>query len=133
MTRRALPGVLLVLAWGLAIAQTPPPGAPGEAKHLDRLAILLDLSDTQKLQLQQVFEAQHASMQAMRQQQLSSDQKPSFAQMKAAREQLHQQLLTKVQPYLSADQFKKFQVLEEHPPPHRWHHGPPPQGAPPSP
>jgi len=57
--------VALLLA-GAAYAQTPPPPppAPNAARHMDDLATLLDLNDTQKAQVQSILQEQHAKMKA---------------------------------------------------------------------
>lgn len=124
-------------AAGLATAQTSPstpanpPATTNARPHLsriDRLAILLDLTDTQKLQVQQVLDEERQQMRAQWQQQRSSGAKPDFQQMRAAMRQQRQQTLAKLQALLSADQFRKFQVLMAPPRGHRWHHGP--HGAP---
>lgn len=121
----------LLLAAGMASAQTPPansaPPANTSAPHLnrlDRMAILLDLTPEQKTQVQQVLQQQREQMQAFWQQQKASGTQPDFQQMRAERQQLRQQTLATLQTILSADQFKKLQVLMT-PPLHRgWRHRP---------
>ncbi len=78
-----------VLWVGAAVAQapeSPPAGGPGPgfrhetpAERLDRLAVLLDLTDAQKTQVQTILEEQHARMKALRDQAQASGQRPSFA------------------------------------------------------
>lgn len=124
---------VLALASGIAVVQTASAQpAPGRGQQLEKMAVLLDLTDSQKLQLQQVFVEQRAQMQALRQQAQASAEKPTREQMRATHEQLHQQLLSKAQGILQPEQFKKFQILTEHP--HWGHRGPPAappaQGAP---
>jgi len=118
-----------VLWVGAAVAQppdSPPPGGhPGPgfrhespAERLDKLATLLDLTDAQKAQVQTILEEQHSKMKAFRDQAESSGQKPTFEQMRAQREQLHEETIAKLTPVLTPTQLKKFQVLmEEHGPP----------------
>jgi Spy/CpxP family protein refolding chaperone len=129
----AIVGALLAAggAAGLATAQTSPstptdpPAANGAGHHLsriDRLAILLDLTDTQKLQVQQVLDEERQQMRAQWQQQRASGAKPDFRQLRAAMHQQRQQTLAKLQALLSADQFRKFQVLMTPRRGHRWHH-----------
>ncbi|MGH8259947.1 MAG: hypothetical protein ACREUG_09675 [Steroidobacteraceae bacterium] len=128
---------------GAAIAQTSPSNAPPvqsqggqHLSRLDRLAILLDLTDTQKLQVQQVLQEQRQQMRTQWQQLKSSGTKPDFRQMRAAHQQLRQQTLAKLQTLLSADQYRKFQVLMTMGRRGRWHRGPPggppPAGSPPT-
>ena len=127
----------LLLA-GIASAQTsneaPGPG-PGRhesaAEHMNNLATLLDLTDTQKTQVQAILEQEHAQAKAAFEQAKASGQKPSLQEMKAQHQQLEQETISKLTPVLSPGQLKKFQVLmqERHPMmgPHR---GPPPDSAP---
>jgi len=102
----------LALLWaGALFAQTAPPAE--HAAHLDKLATLLDLTETQKLQVQQVLQEEHAKMQAAHEQAKASGTKPDWTQMKAMHEQLAQETVQKLQPVLSPAQLKKFQTLQE--------------------
>ena len=121
----------LLLAAGFASAQTPsaesPPAASNPAprlSRLDRMAILLDLTPQQKLQVQQILDEQRQQMKAFWEQQKASGAKPDFQQMRTERQQLRQQTLAQLQQLLSADQYKKLQVLMTPPFRHRWRHGP---------
>ena len=121
--------VMLTLCLGAGIALAQPPAATDSAatraaQRLERLSVLLDLTDTQKLQVQQVLEEQHAKMQALHEQMKASGQKPSFEQMRTARQQMHAQTLAAIKPLLSADQYKKFEILSERPSRPRWYHAP---------
>ena len=126
----------LLLAAGLASAQTPPADSPPPAStpgahlnRLDRMAILLDLTPEQKAQVQQVLDQQRQQMRAFWQQQHASGAQPDFQQMRAERQQLRQQTLATLQTLLSADQFKKLQVLMT-PQFHRgWRHRPASAGS----
>jgi Spy/CpxP family protein refolding chaperone len=112
-----------VLWMGVAAAQGPDAaggGGPGPgfrhespAERLDRLAILLDLTDAQKAQVQTILDEQHAKMKAQHDAAQASGQKPTFEHMKAAHEQLRQDTLAKLTPVLTPAQLKKFQVLTE--------------------
>jgi Spy/CpxP family protein refolding chaperone len=123
---------VLVLGGSMAAVQTASAQSPpGRGQQLEKMAVLLDLTEPQKQQLQQVFDEQRTQMQALRQKEQASGTKPTREEMRATHEQLHQQLLSKVQGILQPEQFKKFQVLTEHehfgrrgPP------GPPPANAP---
>lgn len=126
--------VAVAALWaGAALAQHP--GGPGnEATHMANLAILLDLTDAQKAQVQTVLEAEHAQMRALFEQAKAAGGKPDFQAMKAAHQQIAQDTVTKLSTVLSATQLKKFQTLQQmhehgfrHPP------GPPPSGAPAAP
>jgi hypothetical protein len=119
----------ILLAANIAAAQPAAEASgtsPRAAQHLERLTVLLDLTDTQKLQVQQVLEEQHAKAQALHEQMKASGEKPSFAQMRATREQLHQQTLAAVKPILTTAQYNKFVLLsQEHGGPRGWHHAAP--------
>ena len=112
-----------VLWMGVAAAQAPEApggGGPGPgfrhespAERMDHLAILLDLTDEQKAQVQAILDEQHAKMKAQRDAMQASGQKPTFEQMKAAHDQLRQDTVAKLTPVLTPAQLKKFQVLME--------------------
>lgn len=94
---------------------------------MDRLTTLLDLDTYQKTQLQGVLEEERAAMDASREQLAASGEQPSFEQMQARRDQVHQETLTKLQGVLTQDQIKKFEALTDRP------EGPrPPPPAPPA-
>jgi hypothetical protein len=124
---------LALLGAGVAFAQAPATApanaAAHEAKMMDNLATLLDLTDAQKPQVQAILEAEHAQMKAQFEQFKASGTKPDFAQMKAAHQQIEQETLQKLTPVLSALQLKKFQVLSQMHHHFGHHRGPPPNGA----
>jgi Spy/CpxP family protein refolding chaperone len=129
----------LVLLFGasVAFAQSPPdhpPGPPNPAHQLERLTTLLDLTDTQKAQVKTILDAQHAKMKAQVEAAQASGTKPSFEEMRAAREQLRAATMQQLTPVLTASQLKKFQVLmeEERGGRGRGPHGPPSGDAPPA-
>ena len=129
----------LVLLWGagVAFAQAPPdhpPGPPNAAHQLDRLTTLLDLTDTQKAQVKTILDAEHAKMRAQFQAAQASGTKPTFEEMRAARQQARADTVQQLTPVLTASQLKKFQVLmeEERGPHGRGPHGPPSGDAPPA-
>jgi hypothetical protein len=116
--------IALLLA-GAAYAQTPPPPAPNAAeaaRHMDNLATLLDLNDTQKAQVQSILQEQHAKMKASFEQASASGTKPDWQQMKAVHEQLQQETLQKLAPVLSATQLKKFEIIQQSMHAHMGHH-----------
>ena len=129
--------LLLLCGTSVALAQAPPehpPGPPNAAHQLDRLTTLLDLTDTQKAQVKTILDAEHAKMKAQFQAAQASGTKPSFEEMRAARQQLHAETVQQLTPVLTASQLKKFQVLmeEEHGGRGRGPHGPPSGDAPPA-
>jgi len=129
--------LILFCATGMALAQTPPdrpPGPPNAEHQLDRLATLLDLTDTQKAQVKTILDAQHAKMKAQLQTAQASGTKPTFEEMQAARQQLHAETVQQLTPVLTQSQLKKFKVLmeEERGPRGRWPHGSPHGDTPPT-
>ena len=123
---------LALLCAGAAFAGSPAPGNESRAAHhMDDLATLLDLTNTQRGQVQAILEEQHAEMRQSFEAAKASGTKPDWQQMKALHQQLEQETLQKlsdprrVTPPLSASQLKKFQILSRQMRPH-FHHGPPP-------
>jgi Spy/CpxP family protein refolding chaperone len=95
---------------------------------------LLDLTDTQKAQVKTILDAEHAKMRAQFQAAKASGTKPSFDEMRAARQQSRAETIQQLTPVLTASQLKKFEVLmdEEHGPQGRGPHGPHSGDAPPA-
>jgi hypothetical protein len=119
---------LALLCAGMAFAQTSPsanatPNTSREARHMEDLATLLDLTDAQRVQVQSILQAEHAKMKQAFEQAKASGTKPDWQQMKALHQQIQQETLQKLSPVLSASQLKKFQILSQrmHP---RFGHGP---------
>ncbi|MET0985899.1 MAG: hypothetical protein ABW034_10875 [Steroidobacteraceae bacterium] len=112
------PIALLATAWlaaGIAVADTPPKGPPGP--DMDRMAILLDLNESQKTTVQQVLEEQHQKMREAREQNQSSGTRPSREEMQKLHAQMKQDTVTKLQGVLTPEQIKKFEALTDRPPP----------------
>lgn len=109
-----------MLASSVALAHEGHNGPPGP--DLDRMAILLDLSADQKTQVQQIFQEQHDKMKAVHDQAQSSGTKPSREERQKFHEEMKQDINTRLQAVLSADQMKKFDALMDHGPHGR--HGP---------
>jgi len=81
---------------------------------MDDLATLLDLTEAQKAQVQNILEEQHAKMKQSFEQAKAAGTRPDWQQMKALHEQAQQETLQKLAPVLSATQLKKFQVIQQH-------------------
>ena len=105
--------LVLLVVFGSATAQTPPPDSRGGEHRMEHLATLLDLTDTQKTQVKAILDAEHAKMRAQMQAAQASGTKPSFEQMRAAHQQLQAETLQQLTPVLTSTQLKKFQVLME--------------------
>ena len=135
--KSSLLALVLLCGAAAAFAQAPPdhpPGPPNAAHQLDRLTTLLDLTDTQKAQVKTILDAEHAKMRAQFQAAQASGTKPTFEEMRAARQQARAATVQQLTPVLTASQLKKFQVLmeEERGPHGRGPHGPPSGDAPPA-
>ena len=125
------PVVALAALWAaVALAQSPGAGG-GRASHMENLAVLLDLTDTQKGQVQTILQGEHAQMKAMFEQSKAAGGKPDFQAMHTAHQQIAQDTVTKLSTVLSPTQVKKFQALQQmH---HGFgHHRGPPGGPPPA-
>jgi hypothetical protein len=117
--------VALAALWaGAAFAQGPATESNAEAKHMQNLAVLLDLTEAQSAQVQAILEDEHQQMRQAFESAKAAGTKPDWQQMKTLHQQLEQDTITKLTPVLNATQLKKFQVLMQMHRPH--HHGPPP-------
>jgi Spy/CpxP family protein refolding chaperone len=113
--------VALAALWAGAVLAQGPENA-GHASHMDSLAILLDLSDAQKAQMQTILQAEHAQMRQLFEQAKAAGTKPDFESMHAAHQQINQDTLQKLSAVLSPTQLKKFETLQQmHE--HMMHHG----------
>ena len=121
--------VLAALWAGAVLAQSPPAAPPNPASRLEGLAILLDLTEAQKPQVQSILKGQHAQMRTLVEQAKAAGSTPDFQALRAARQQIEQDTVTKLSSVLSPAQLKKFQALQQMHPHGFGHHGPPP-GAP---
>lgn len=93
---------------GIAMAQPP-----GRAEHMDRMAILLDLDDYQKTEVQRILEEQRETARATREAMRDSGQRPSREERLALREQQRDATMTQLQAVLRPEQITKFEVLRE--------------------
>ncbi len=107
-----------MLASAVAIAQAHD-GQRGP--DMDRMAVLLDLNDTQKAQVQKILDEQHEKVKAVHDEQRSAGTKPTREERAKFHEDLKQDTVTKLQSVLSADQIKKFEVLMDRPRKHGGH------------
>lgn len=102
-----------LLAAGVAAAG----GGPGQhGPDMERMAILLDLNDSQKAEVQKVLEEQRAKMQTVREQHRASGTRPSPEDRQTMRETMRQETVTKLQGVLTPEQIKKFEALTDRPP-----------------
>ena len=118
LMNKARLGVLAaaLLAAGVAAAG----GGPGHrGPDMDRMAILLDLNDSQKVEVQKVLEEQREKMQTVREQHRASGTRPSPEDRQKMRETMRQETVTKLQEVLTPEQIKKFEALTDRPMHHR--------------
>lgn len=116
MVRRSVVLIVTLCASGMAFAQThAPPGAQAgwqarpprweqmrvqmEQKRMDRLAVLLDMTSTQKQQVQAIFSAERSQV------------KQAMKQARAAREAARTDAKAKLGQVLSPNQMKKLDLL----------------------
>ena len=103
--------VALAALWaGAALAGA---GGGNQASHMEKLAILLDLTDAQKPQVESILQGAHAQMKALIEQTKAAGGQPDFQALHAARQQINQDTLTKLSGVLSPVQLKKFQTLKQ--------------------
>jgi Spy/CpxP family protein refolding chaperone len=108
---------VLALAALWSVAALAGAGGGNQASHMEKLAILLDLTDAQKPQVESILQGEHAQMKALIEQTKAAGGKPDFQALHAARQQINQDTLTKLSGVLSPVQLKKFQTLQQ------MHHG----------
>ena len=104
---------LALLCAAPVFAEPAPMEADHVAHHMDNLAILLDLTDAQKAQVQTIMQEEHAKMKASFEQAKASGTHPDMQQMHAMHEQLKQETLQRLTPVLSPAQLKKFQIIAQ--------------------
>ena len=131
-----------IAACAVAVAAAQPPNLPTaqqqaawEAKRMDRLALLLDLNDGQKAQVQTILDAERTKAKAAFAQFNSSGTRPTREEMKAAHDQMKADTRQQLSTVLTAVQLQKFAVLGEGFRPHhrfRGPHGAPPDATPPA-
>ncbi|HVH85007.1 MAG TPA: hypothetical protein VM713_11910 [Steroidobacteraceae bacterium] len=125
LTKASMVAVAALWA-GAVLAESP--GATAQASHMEKLAVLLDLTDAQKPQVATILQGEHAQMKALMEQTKAAGAKPDFEALRAAHTQIQQDTLTKLSSVLSPTQVKKFQTLQQmH---HGFGHRGPPGGAP---
>jgi Spy/CpxP family protein refolding chaperone len=104
--------VALAALWaGAVLAENT--GAGNHAGHMEKLAILLDLTDAQKPQVQSILQGEHGQMKALMEQARAAGGKPDFQALHAARQQINQDTVTKLSAVLSPAQLKKFETLQQ--------------------
>jgi Spy/CpxP family protein refolding chaperone len=106
-----------------AVALAHPEHGP-QGPDMDRMATLLDLNDSQKAEVQKIFDEQHEKMKAQFEQAQSSGTRPTREERARFHDEMKQEINPSLQAVLSPEQMKKFAALTDHPPRgagHRWH------------
>ncbi len=112
--KRSIISMLAVLAMGVALAQAQQKIRGPSPQMVEEIATELQLDDTQKNELKRVFEQQRQKMEQMREERKASGERPDREEMKAHREKMHQELVTQVRTFLTAEQVEKFeQIMSE--------------------
>ena len=110
MTYRTLVIVALTLIAGTALADGPRHGGM-QGPNVDKLAIILDLNDQQKQEVEQIMTAHHEAAMARRDAHRASGQRPDPATIDAEREQMQANLHSQLANVLSAEQLEKFDAM----------------------
>ncbi len=80
---------------------------------MDRVAILLDLDEYQKTEVQRILQEQRETARATREAMRDSGERPSREERMALREQMRDATMTQLQGVLRPEQITKFEVLRE--------------------
>lgn len=113
MKTRITLAAIALLAVGSAVAEPPGPPHGHRGPDIERLAVLLDLDEGQKVAVKQVLDEQFAQRAAAKQQARDSQTRPSREEWQAQREQAQKETLEKLRGILSDQQLTKFQALTE--------------------
>ena len=115
-------GLITALLFVGALAAAQPHRPP--FMDIDKLAVLLDLNDSQKSEVDRVLTEQRDAVKAKRDEVQSSGDRPSYEEMQAHHQQMVDDMVAKLQNTLSPKQIEKFKILMEPPPMHGGpHHG----------
>jgi Spy/CpxP family protein refolding chaperone len=110
-----------LLASAVALAQAHDGAKGHKGPDMDRMAVLLDLNDTQKAEVQKILDEQHDKLKAAHDQAHAAGTRPTRDERAKFHDEMKQDTVTKLQGVLSADQIKKFEVLMDHAREHRGH------------
>jgi Spy/CpxP family protein refolding chaperone len=105
------------LVTGIATANAEHRGDHGP--DMERMAILLDLNESQKTEVEKILNEQREKFRAEREQYRAQGTRPTREEMMQKHAELRQETLTKLQNVLTPEQIKKFEALTDHRP-HRF-------------
>lgn len=97
-----------------AVALAHPDHGP-QGPDMDRMATLLDLNDSQKAEVQKIFDEQHEKLKAAHDQAHAAGTRPTREERAKFHEEMKAEMTTKLQAVLTPDQMKKFEALADHP------------------
>jgi Spy/CpxP family protein refolding chaperone len=103
--------LVTLLAVGTLAAQEPAPPRAGD--RMEQLARELDLNDTQKEQVKQIFAQQRSKLQAERAELKASGTQLTPDQRRAKMQELQQGLTQQLSGVLTPAQMQKFKQLEQ--------------------
>ena len=106
------------LATGIASAANAEHGRH-RGPDMERMAILLDLNESQKTEVEKILNEQREKFRAEREQYRAQGTRPTREEMMQKHAGRRQETLTKLQGVLTPEQIKKFEVLTDHRP-HRF-------------
>ena len=119
-TRFVLLAALALVAGAVAAHSSKAPPGP----DMDKVAIILDLNEAQKAEVQKVMKEQHQKIQAEMESRRDSGTRPYREEMQELRRRNVLEMTTKLQGVLTPDQSRKLEaLLQLHPggPGHRVH------------
>lgn len=119
---KALKALTVLLLFASALAAAEPQRPPHPTMPIDDLAVLLDLDDTQKTEVQRILDEQRAVREAKRQEMQASGQRPTREEMKAHRDAAREEIRMSLQGVLTPEQLEKFEVLMKNRPGKRGPH-----------
>ena len=105
-----------LLASAALYAQSAPPPhdmAAHEAKMMDDMAVLLDLTDAQRPQVEAILKDEHAKIRQAMEQSHAGGAMPDHEQLKALHQQIHEDAIARLTPVLTPLQLQKFQILAQ--------------------
>lgn len=111
MNKRIVMTALALLSVGSALAEPPGPSHGRGGPDIDRMAILLDLNEGQKVAVKQVFDEQAAKRKEERSQMKEGQTRPSREEMRAKHEAMRKETTEKMRGILSDVQMTKFEAL----------------------
>ena len=108
--------LVALLASATLYAQPGPPPqdmAAHEAKMMDHLAVLLDLTDAQRPQVEAILKDEHGKIRQAMEQANAGGAAPDHEKLKALHQQIHDDAIARLTPVLTPLQLQKFQILGE--------------------